>query len=138
MAACTNSNERNKSCIKAKWHCYFVDIISSSFPILDTFLQTIEVIRDPSHVRNYSIKDWVHFIEDAGFELTTLEKQTLKLDFDSWVQRMKTPEDQIKTLKYLQENAADVVKKYFNIQKTEVLKVRSDTLYLKNYPSNEF
>ena len=73
-------------------------------------LQTIEVIRDPSHVRNYSIKDWVHFIEDAGFELTTLEKQTLKLDFDSWVQRMKTPEDQIKTLKYLQENAADVVK----------------------------
>ncbi|VCZ58363.1 putative methyltransferase YcgJ [Acinetobacter baumannii] len=96
------------------------------------------MIRDPSHVRNYSIKDWVHFIEDAGFELTTLEKQTLKLDFDSWVQRMKTPEDQIKTLKYLQENAADVVKKYFNIQKTEVLKVRSDTLYLKNYPSNEF
>ena len=89
------------------------------------------MIRDPSHVRNYSIKDWVHFIEDAGFELTTLEKQTLKLDFDSWVQRMKTPEDQIKTLKYLQENAADVVKKYFNIQKTEVLKVRSDTLYLK-------
>ena len=56
------------------------------------------MIRDPSHVRNYSIKDWVHFIEDAGFELTILEKQTLKLDFDSWVQRMKTPEDQIKRL----------------------------------------
>ncbi len=95
------------------------------------------MIRDPSHVRNYSIKDWVHFIEDAGFELTILEKQTLKLDFDSWVQRMKTPEDQIKTLRYLQENAADVVKKYFNIQKMEVLKVRSGTLYLKNYPSSE-
>ena len=44
---------------------------------------------------------------------------------------MKTPEDQIKTLRYLQENAADVVKKYFNIQKMEVLKVRSGTLYLK-------
>ncbi|MFX7152000.1 SAM-dependent methyltransferase, partial [Acinetobacter baumannii] len=74
-------------------------------------------IRDPSHVRNYSIKEWVYFIEDAGFELTTLDKQSLMLDFDSWVQRMKTPEDQIKTLKYLQENASDVVKKYFNIQK---------------------
>ncbi|MEX3012805.1 hypothetical protein AB3538_14430 [Acinetobacter baumannii] len=48
------------------------------------------MIRDPSHVRNYSIKDWVHFIEDAGFELTTLEKQTLKLDFDSWVQHEDT------------------------------------------------
>jgi hypothetical protein len=32
-----------------------------------------------------------------------LDKQTLSLDFDSWVKRMKTPEDQIKTLRYLQE-----------------------------------
>ena len=109
----------------------FLLILLAQVSYFRYILQTIEVIRDPSHVRNYSIKDWVHFIEEAGFELTTLEKQTLKLDFDSWVQRMKTPEDQIKTLRYLQENAADVVKKYFNIQKMEVLKVRSGTLYLK-------
>ena len=95
------------------------------------------MIRDPSHVRNYSIKDWVHFIEDAGFELTTLEKQTLKLDFDSWVQRMKTPEDQIKTLRYLQENAADVVKKYFNIQKDGSFESKVGYFVFKNYPSSE-
>ena len=96
------------------------------------------MIRDPSHVRNYSIKDWVHFIEDAGFELTILEKQTLKLDFDSWVQRMKTPEDQIKTLRYLQENAADVVKKYFNIQKDGSFESKVGYFVFKNYPSSEF
>lgn len=109
----------------------FVDIISSSFPILDTFLQTLEVIRDPSHVRNYSIKEWVYFIEDAGFELTALDKQTLILEFESWVKRMKTPEDQIKTLKYLQENASDIVKNILTSKKTEALKVRSGILYLK-------
>lgn len=94
----------------------FVDIISSSSPILDTFLQTIETIRDPSHVRNYSVKEWVYFIEDAGFDLVGLDKQTLSLDFGSWVKRMKTPEDQIKTLRYLQEGSSDLVKKYFKIQ----------------------
>lgn len=94
----------------------FVDIISSSSPIFDTFLQTIETIRDPSHVRNYSVKEWVYFIEDAGFDLVGLDKQTLSLDFDSWVKRMKTPEDQIKTLRYLQEGSSDLVKKYFKIQ----------------------
>ena len=109
----------------------FVDIISSSFPILDTFLQTIEVIRDPSHVRNYSIKDWVHFIEDAGFELTILEKQTLKLDFDSWVQRMKTPEDQIKPLGISKKMQQMLLKSILIFKKMEVLKVRSGTLYLK-------
>ena len=76
----------------------FLLILLAQVSYFRYILQTIEVIRDPSHVRNYSIKDWVHFIEDAGFELTILEKQTLKLDFDSWVQRMKTPEDQIKPL----------------------------------------
>ena len=109
----------------------FLLILLAQVSYFRYILQTIEVIRDPSHVRNYSIKDWVHFIEDAGFELTTLEKQTLKLDFDSWVQRMKTPEDQIKTLRYLQENAADVVKSILIFKKMEVLKVRSGTLYLK-------
>ena len=49
------------------------------------FLQTIETIRDPSHVRNYSVKEWIYFIEDAGFDLVGLDKQTLALDFDSWV-----------------------------------------------------
>ena len=41
------------------------------------------------------------------------------LDFDSWVQRMKTPEDQIKTLKYLQENASDVVKNILIFKRRE-------------------
>ena len=89
------------------------------------------MIRDPSHVRNYSIKDWVHFIEDAGFELTTLEKQTLKLDFDSWVQRMKTPEDQIKRLGISKKMQQMLLKSILIFKKMEVLKVRSGTLYLK-------
>ena len=115
----------------------FLLILLAQVSYFRYILQTIEVIRDPSHVRNYSIKDWVHFIEDAGFELTTLEKQTLKLDFDSWVQRMKTPEDQIKTLRYLQENAADVVKKYFNIQKDGSFESKVGYFVFKNYPSSE-
>jgi hypothetical protein len=62
------------------------------------------------------VKEWVYFIEDAGFDLVALDKQTLSLDFNSWVKRMKPPEDQIKTLRYLQEGSSDLVKKYFKIQ----------------------
>ena len=109
----------------------FLLILLAQVSYFRYILQTIEVIRDPSHVRNYSIKDWVHFIEDAGFELTTLEKQTLKLDFDSWVQRMKTPEDQIKRLGISKKMQQMLLKSILIFKKMEVLKVRSGTLYLK-------
>lgn len=104
----------------------FVDILGSGQPILDTFLQTIEMIRDPSHVRDYSLQEWMQFAEYAGFQVEQVEKQTLHLDFDSWIRRMKTPENGAATIRYLQTKVSDVVRQYFEIQsdgsfKTQVI-----------------
>ena len=33
----------------------------------DTFLQTIELLRDPSHVRDYRISEWRDMLAAAGF-----------------------------------------------------------------------
>ncbi|MEB3754838.1 class I SAM-dependent methyltransferase [Acinetobacter sp. MD2(2019)] len=94
-----------------------VDILGNAQPALDTFLQTIEMIRDPSHVRDYSLSEWMHFAEYSGFRVEQMQKQSLSLDFESWVSRMKTPENQVKTIRALQASVADNVKDYFHIQK---------------------
>lgn len=104
----------------------FVDILGSAQPAIDTFLQTIEMIRDPSHVRDYSLQEWMQFAEYAGFQVEQVEKQTLHLDFDSWIRRMKTPENGAETIRYLQGKVSDVVRQHFDIQtdgsfKTEVM-----------------
>lgn len=114
--------------LKPRGKVIFIDILGNQQPILDTFLQSIEMIRDPSHVRDYSLAEWMNFAESAGFKIEQVEKQSLKLDFKSWVERMQTPKDAIATLRFLQQKAADMVKKYYQIQSDGSF--QSEVLYL--------
>ena len=45
----------------------FSDVVAPELPVLDSFLQTFEMLRDPSHVRDYSMSEWVDFAVQAGF-----------------------------------------------------------------------
>ena len=106
----------------------FIDILGNDQPILDTFLQSIELIRDPSHVRDYSLSEWARFAERAGFKIEQIEKQSLQLDFKHWVERMQTPTDAVATLHYLQHKASDLVKNYYQIQSDGSF--QSEVMYL--------
>jgi ubiquinone/menaquinone biosynthesis C-methylase UbiE len=68
-----------------------VDVVSFEPPAQDTFLNTIELLRDPSHVRDHTIEQWQRMIESAGFAVEALETWPLRLEFESWVARMQTP-----------------------------------------------
>lgn len=105
-----------------------VDILGNSNPVMDTFFQTIESIRDPSHVRNYSLQEWVHFAECAGLRIECVEKQHLELEFQSWTERMQTPEYAVQTIRYLQRKASDQTRHYYQIQADGSF--RSEVLYL--------
>ena len=93
-----------------------VDILGHANPILDTFFQTIETIRDPSHVRDYSVQEWAKFAEYAGFKIEIIEKQHLDLDFQSWTEWMQTSEYAVETIRYLQNQVSDQVWQYYQIQ----------------------
>lgn len=114
--------------LRADGKVILFDIIGNSNPILDTFIQTIETIRDPSHVRNYSLAEWVKIAEQAGFKIETIEKQSLQLNFQSWVERMQTPVEGIHTIRYLQSKAADQVQQYYQIQQDGTF--TSEAVYL--------
>lgn len=92
------------------------DVVGSCNPIFDSFLQTIEMIRDPSHVRDYSVSEWAQFAELAGFRIEQIELQHLDLDFKSWVERMQTPEAAITTIASMMHACSDEVKKHFQIK----------------------
>ncbi|WP_343579514.1 class I SAM-dependent methyltransferase [Acinetobacter sp.] len=105
-----------------------VDILGHSNPVMDTFFQTMESIRDPSHVRNYSLQEWMHFAECAGFRIECVEKQHLELEFQSWTERMQTPDYAVQTIRYLQHKASDQTRQYYQIQADGSF--RSEVLYL--------
>ncbi len=68
-----------------------VDTIALENGVQDTYLNAIEVLRDPSHVRDYSASQWNAMFADAGFESALLAQWRLRLEFEPWLARIGTP-----------------------------------------------
>jgi ubiquinone/menaquinone biosynthesis C-methylase UbiE len=93
----------------------FVDAISPGVPLLDTNIQAIELLRDPSHVRDYSRPEWEAAMIRAGLCPVTTSAYRVRIDFASWVARMRTPKVQIDAIRALQATMAESVTQHFEI-----------------------
>jgi SAM-dependent methyltransferase len=94
----------------------FSDVIAPEVPVLDTFLQTFEMLRDPSHVRNYSVPEWVAIAAQAGFAVTGVTRRRLPLNFEQWVGRMRTSAVHVAAIKSLHAAVSDEVRGHFAIE----------------------
>ena len=101
--------------LKPAGRAVFIDTVAAAHPLLDTHLQTLELLRDPSHVRNYAVAEWIAMVSRAGFTPTGLTARKLRMDFDVWTARTRTPPDYVAALRGLQRNASAAVKGYFAI-----------------------
>jgi SAM-dependent methyltransferase len=99
--------------LKAGGTLGLVDSVTPGAPLLDTFLQSIELLRDPSHVRNYTRAEWDAIIARAGFKPGNVTAYQLRLDFASWVERMRTPKLQVDAIRALQRQMPETVERYF-------------------------
>ena len=82
-----------------------VDTVASDTPAQDTLLNAIEVLRDPSHVRDHRVDGWLTMFAAAGFAGETLQRWQIRLAFDAWVTRMQTPEVAVSAIAYLLDGA---------------------------------
>lgn len=96
--------------------CVMMDVYAPADPLLDTYLQTIEMVRDPSHVRNYSLAEWRSLLSTTGLTPQTPQTFRLPLGFQSWVDRINTAASHRPALLSLQAGAAAEVKEHFAIQ----------------------
>lgn len=94
----------------------FMDAISPGRPLLDTHLQAVELLRDPSHVRDYTVAEWTAAATRAGFEVTAVTCRRIRMDFASWIERMRTPAVQAEAIRALQRQASNEVRAGFAIE----------------------
>ena len=109
----------------------FADVVAPDNPLLDTFLQTVEMLRDPSHVRNYSIEEWRAALQRVGFEPGEVTRRRLKLDFASWIARMQTPDIHVQAIRSLQQRMASDVTGHFEIAEDGSFTIDTATLIAK-------
>lgn len=94
----------------------FIDAYSPGRPLLDTHLQAVELLRDMSHVRNYTAAEWNAALAKAGFALRASRTWQLRMDFPTWTARMRTPEDNVRAIRALQAAASAEVRDHFAIE----------------------
>ena len=93
-----------------------MDVMSPGHPVRDIWLQTVEALRDTSHVRNYASGEWLTLISEANLIVDNLITDKLPLEFSSWVARMRTPEALVDAIRIYQQSASTEVKTYFALQ----------------------
>ncbi len=71
-----------------------IDNIAPEDATLDALGNRWEKWRDPSHVRNYTMREWRTYLTDAGLDITDAELQRKGHDFAPWVERMRMPADE--------------------------------------------
>jgi ubiquinone/menaquinone biosynthesis C-methylase UbiE len=50
-------------------------------------VEEAEVLRDPSHVRNYTEAEWRGFVEEAGLRVEEVRLLAHTIDFAAWLER---------------------------------------------------
>jgi SAM-dependent methyltransferase len=94
----------------------FIDAMAPGRPLLDTHLQAVELLRDTSHVRDYTVGEWAAAVERAGFDVSGVTRRRLRMEFASWTERMRTPKAHVEAVRALQTEAAAEVRDHFAIE----------------------
>ncbi|USI71576.1 class I SAM-dependent methyltransferase [Sphingomonas morindae] len=94
----------------------FIDVVSPAHPPFDTHLQAVELLRDPSHVRNYTESEWAAALAQAGFRVRNTSKRRLRMEFQTWADRMDTPDAHRTAIRSLQQFASRETSAYFAIE----------------------
>jgi SAM-dependent methyltransferase len=107
----------------------FIDVIAADNPRCDTWFQAIELLRDPSHVRNYSAAEWRRMLSAAGFTPGATASHRLRLEFTSWVSRLSAPEVHVRAIRALQARMPADVAAFLGQESDGSFHITSLTMY---------
>lgn len=94
----------------------FVDVVAPGDASADTHLQAVELLRDVSHVRDYTAAQWIGMLDRAGFTAREVRTGRLRMDFATWTARMRTPPERVAAIRALQAVAPAEVAAWFGIE----------------------
>lgn len=92
-----------------------IDMIAPEPALLDTSLQTLELLRDASHVRDYRASEWRAMLLAADFREPAFDTWKLQLDFASWIARIGTPPARVAALHTVFEALPTEAREYFRV-----------------------
>jgi hypothetical protein len=87
---------------------------------LDREINAIELLRDPSHVRNHRPSEWRDLIARAGLRVRELDAclydDGAPMSFDEWTARVRTPPDALAELRRRFSTATPALREILRIR----------------------
>ncbi|MHB1567324.1 MAG: class I SAM-dependent methyltransferase [Acidiferrobacter sp.] len=102
--------------LKTPGRMVVIDVLAPESALEDTVLQTVEILRDASHVRNYRQSEWRRLLTAAGLRVDTVDLWKLDMAFGNWIARMRTPACRVQAIEEVFAHCAQEVRDYFHIQ----------------------
>lgn len=102
--------------LKPGGRAMFIDTVAPGHPLLDTHMQTVELLRDLSHVRNYTVAQWVAALARSGFAIEGVTARRLRMEFPVWIARTRTAPVYAEAIRALQAAASAPVQAHFEIE----------------------
>ena len=101
--------------LKKQGRAIFIDVTAPPDKVLDTHLQAWELLRDSSHVRDYSVAEWNAALLHAGFAVTKTTARRLRMSFPVWITRTRTSPAHADAIRSLQAGAPEAVRQYYSV-----------------------
>jgi ubiquinone/menaquinone biosynthesis C-methylase UbiE len=95
------------------------DTIAPEEPVIDVFLNEIEALRDPSHVRSLRHSEWNTLLRENGFTIHSEQEWGIFLDVPSWTQRMRTPAASIEIIEQRFRNTSPAIRERLRIEEQD-------------------
>lgn len=93
-----------------------VDNFAPDEPELQRFINEVETLRDPSHVRNHTVGVWSDLLERAGLRTTVdSDSGVTKLTTENWLERSQTPPDRAEEVRRRLRTATPAAVEAFRI-----------------------
>jgi ubiquinone/menaquinone biosynthesis C-methylase UbiE len=92
-----------------------IDCMAPSDPELDTFDNTVEKWRDPSHGRSCTAEEWQAIFAEAGLSIELMEFFRKTHEYDDWTERSQMPVDEKTRLAQFILESNNRTQSYFEI-----------------------
>lgn len=92
-----------------------IDCMAPSEPELDTFDNTIEKLRDPSHGRSCTVEEWHSFFQQVGLQVEHTEFFRKTHQFDDWTTRSQMPATEKAALENYMLTSKASIQQFFEV-----------------------
>jgi ubiquinone/menaquinone biosynthesis C-methylase UbiE len=93
-----------------------VDSIAPGGALLDSHLQTLELLRDATHVRNYTTAEWTAGLARAGLDVVAATTRRIRIDVTTWIARTRTSDLHAQAIRSFQKGSPEEVRRRFGYE----------------------